>query len=107
MATRWIKSTLTFTSCSTIGRIAAASFGGNILRRDRNAMADERDREMERLRLLLKWAQEENLRLLKLIDDAVAQLREAHAQNNVLRQQRVDEARAEARVVDAQAEARI
>jgi len=70
-------------------------------------MADERDREMERLRLLLKWAQEDNLRLLKLIDDAVAQLREAHAQNNVLRQQRVDEARAEARVVDAQAEARI
>jgi hypothetical protein len=55
---------------------------------------DERDREIERLRLLLKWAQEDNTRLLKLVDDAIAQLREAHAQNNVLRQQRIDDAHA-------------
>jgi hypothetical protein len=68
---------------------------------------DERDRELERLRLLVKWAHEDNARLLKLVDDAVAQLRTANECNAALRQQRIDDAHAEARVTDAQAEARI
>jgi hypothetical protein len=59
-----------------------------------SAMDDERDREIKRLQLMLKWAQEDNARLQKLVDDAVAQLREANQRNARLHQERVDEAHA-------------
>jgi hypothetical protein len=70
--------------------------GGNISHRatmvKASVMADDDDYEVRELRRKLRWAEEDNVRIWKLLDDALAQLREAHAQNNVLRQQRVEDA---------------
>jgi len=55
-------------------------------------MADDRDHEIEQLRRQLRWAKEDNERLLRLVDDAVAQVREVNERNAALTQQRVDEA---------------
>jgi hypothetical protein len=57
-------------------------------------MADDDNYEVRELRRKLRWAEEDNARVWKLLDTALAQLREAHAQNNVLRQQRVEDAHA-------------
>jgi len=55
-------------------------------------MADERDDRIRELERQLRWAREDNERLLKLVDDAVAQVREVNQRNAALTQQRVDEA---------------
>jgi hypothetical protein len=67
--------------------------------RDRT-VADDRDREIENLQRQLRWLEEDNAHVWKLLDDAVAQLREAHQRNDKLRQQRVDDAHA--RTVEAE-----
>ena len=63
-------------------------------------MADERDHRIHELERQLRWARVDNERVWKLLDDALACLREANERNNVLRQQRVDDAHE--RVVEAE-----
>jgi hypothetical protein len=55
-------------------------------------MADEREREIERLQRQLRWAKEDNERAWKLLDDALVSLRAANDRAKYY---------AEARVADA------
>jgi hypothetical protein len=68
------------------------------------AMDDESEARIRELERKLRWAQEDNARVWKLLDDALACLRDSNARVKAYAEART--AGAEARVADAQAEAR-
>jgi hypothetical protein len=66
-----------------------------------SAMAtDERDRRIHELECLLEWANRDNRRLERLLDVALAQLKDTNERNVALRQERLDVAHE--RVVEAE-----
>jgi hypothetical protein len=56
-------------------------------------MADDDNWEVADLKRRLRWAEEDNVRVWKLLDDALAQLREANARVAAIQQERVADAR--------------
>ena len=66
-------------------------------------MADERDHRINELERQLRWAKEDNERVWKLLDDALACLRESNNRVKAYAEARV----ADARVADAHADARV
>jgi hypothetical protein len=63
-------------------------------------MADDDDWEVADLKRRLRWAEEDNVRIWKLLDDALKQLRESNERVAAIQQERV--ADAHARTVDCE-----
>jgi len=68
-------------------------------------MADERDHRIHELERQLRWARVDNERVWKLLDDALACLRESNNRVKAYAEARVADAHADARVAAAHAEA--
>src|SRR6516162_1820824 len=102
-------STPTFASYFPAGQTGMGLCGVSFIRLDRgereNVMADERDHRIHELERQLRWAKEDNERVWKLLDDALACLRESNNRVKAYAEARVADAHADARVAAAHAEA--